>query len=320
MALRVGRKGWVGVGIETTPGSPVAITDYIPFTENTLKGQATKLEDDAARGRRARVSDSVNGQKWSEGDLTINVDPTKHGLFLYGALGSVNSSTVSGSVKDHTFSVNDDNPPKSLTVVNDRGVDREYFTGVAVKTYELSISDGLASVKNSLIGKFPITTASGTNTTASGGLYSFADSFFAFGADLSSAAAADNLRLSDFKLTIENNTVANHRHGSNDAYSISHGELDVTGEGTLFFEGTTQRDAYYANTKKSAVQKLTGRGLAGGYNESVTYNLSRIRLDTFELETGLSDFFAEKFNFIAEVDETDGSVITAVVRNIRSSY
>lgn len=320
MSLEIGRKGWIGVGVESTPGSPVAVTDYIPRNENTLKAMHEPIPNEAGYGVREKMFDAVQGKKWSEGDFDLNADIEKMGLFLYPALGANSPSNVAGSVYDHTMTRDNSSTPTTLTVVQDRSVDREYFRSVAVKTFELSVSDGLASAKASLLGKFPITTSSGSNTTASGGLYTFADARFAFGATVSAAGSADNLKPSDIKVIIENNTVANFRHGSNEPDSIDHGEFEASAEGTIFFEGTTERDYYYNNSKNAASLKLNGPGIGGGYSASVEFRMYRTHYDGFEVETGLSDFFAEKFTVMCDYDNANEVSIDAVMRNLRSSY
>lgn len=320
MSLDIGRKGWIGVGVESTYGSPVAIADYIPFTENSLKGMTEKINNEAAYGVREKVFDSVVGKQWSEGDITINVDSKNVGYFLYAALGSNSPSNVAGSVYDHTVSRNNSSTPKSLTVVNDRVVDRQYYCGIAVKTLEFEVTDALATAKSNLMGKFPITTTSGSLTTASGSVFAFKDNHFAFGSTPSAAVSATNLKPSELKVSIENNSEAVFRHGSSNVDQIAHKEFEVKAEGTIFFENTTDRDTYYNNTKQAAAMKLTGVGIGGGYSEALTLNFYRVQMESWELETGLADFYAEKFSLVTEYDNANSKSFDAVLRNTKSSY
>lgn len=319
--MDIGRKGWIGIGLESTAGSPVAIVDYVPFTENTLQGMHETISNEASYGVRDRVFDTASGKKWSEGSLAVNVDGKYFGYLLIGALGTDTPANVAGSVYDHVITRNNSNTPQTMTITQARGsVDEQYYRGVAVKTLEVSVSDGLAEGRASLIGQFPITTTSGSLTTASGGLFTFGDARFAFGASVSAAGSNTNLKPSDFKLTIENNTVARFRHGSLDATDIMHGEFEATAEGTLFFEGTTQRDYYYNNSKNAASFSMTGRGIGGGYNESLEFRMYRTAYEGFDLETGLADFYAEKFTVRCAYDNANSKSIDAVLRNTTSSY
>ena len=246
MSLEIGRKGWIGAAVESTPGVPVPQTDVIPFTENTLMAKHEPIPNEAAYGVREKTFDAVIGKKWSEGSLSINADAVNTGFLLYGALGDNSPANVAGSVYDHTFTRDNSNTPQTLTFNQARGtVDKQFYSNVAVKTLEFSVSDALVEAKANLLGKFPITTTSGSLTTASGSVYSFADSRFAFGASVAAAGAADNLKPHDFKLTLENNTTAVFRHGSAEPDTINHGEFEATVEASLYFEGTNERDAFY---------------------------------------------------------------------------
>jgi len=321
MALNIGRKGWIGIGTESSPGVPVVVADYIPFTENTLKPMHEPIPNEAAYGVREKTFDASLGKKWSEGDVTINCDSTTVGYFLIGALGTDTPANVAGSVYDHVITRNNSNTPQTYTIVSDRGgVDRQYYRSTAVKSLEFSVSDALVEAKASLIGKFPITTTSGSLTTASGGLYSFGDAQFAFGATVAAAGSATNLKPHEMKLKIENNTTAQFRHGSYEPDTINHGEFEATAEGTIYFENTTDRDSYYNVSKQAASFKLNGQGLGGGYSSSLEFRLYRTHFETFELETGLSDFFAEKFTVRCDYDNANSKSMDAVLRNVKASY
>lgn len=320
MSLRIGRLGWVGVGFESSYGSPVAVVDYLPFTENTLHGVQEQISNTQAYGIRDREIGSTIGKKHGEGNLSMNLDAKLSGYLFGGALGTINSANVAGSVYDHTISRNNTNTPKSLTVINDRGVDRESFAGMAVNTLELDVADALATVKSNLLGHFPITTASGVQTTASGGLFSFKDAFFAYGSSVAGAVNNANLKPHDFKLTINNNSAGVWRHGNADVDVVNHQDFIVTGEATVYFESTTERDLFYNNSKSAGVFKLTGQGIGGGYNESLTINLYQLRTDDWSLETGLSNFYAEKLKFALEWDFGNSKTIDMVLRNTKTSY
>ena len=321
MALDIGRKGWAGIALETTPGVPVPQTDIVPFTENTLMAKHEPIPNEAAYGVREKTFDAVIGKKWSEGSISINADADDTGLFLVAALGSNSPANVAGSVYDHTITRNNSNTPKTMTVNQARGsIDKQYYPNVAVKTLEFSVSDGLVEAKASLLGKFPITTTSGSLTTASGGIYSFADSRFAFGSSVAAAGSATNLKPHDFKLTLENNTTAVFRHGSAEPDTINHGEFEATVEASLYFEGTTERDNFYGLDRQAASWKVNGPGIGGGYSSSLEVRMYRTYYEDFPLETGLSDFYAVKFKVRCAYDNANSRSVDAVLRNTRSSY
>lgn len=320
MTLDIGRQGYVGVGFESSYGSPVGPSDYLPFVANTLVGVQEAIPNNAAYSIRDKEMGSVGGKKSSKGDLTINIDSKLSVYLLGGVMGSINSTLLGSGVYQHTLTRNNSSTPKSLTVNNYRPVDHEYMPGVAVNSLELSVGDGLAQAKASLLGKFPITTASGSLTTASGGLFAFKDAQLAFGANVAAAAAATNLKPHDTKITINNNAKQVWRHGSADVDTVNLGEFEVEAESTLYFENVNEKNAFYNNTKQAAAFELLGSSIGGGYQESLVVNFYQTRVDSFELETGLADFYAEKVKIKPEWDFANSKTIDIVVQNTKSSY
>jgi hypothetical protein len=122
------------------------------------------------------------------------------------------------------------------------------------------------------------------------------------------------------KFTIENNSQAVFRHGSNEPDTINHGEFEAMAEGTMYFENTTQRDYFYNVNKQAASIKYNGVGIGGGYTESLEFRLYRTYYEGFELETGLADFYAEKFTVRCAYDNANSKSVDAVLRNTKTSY
>lgn len=320
MSLSIGRKGWIEVGSEVTYGVPVATTAAIPFNNNTIKPMAEPLKDTSARGVRDSQFASQVGKKWAEGDIEFNLDANVIGHFLKAGMGTLNSSVVSGSVKDHTFTRNNSNTPQSMTIISDRVTDRFFVRGAAVKSLEINVSDDLATAKANILGKFQGTTTSGTGVTASGNLFSFGDYNLRLGTTVAAANASAGLNPSEMKLTIENNSEATFRAGNNEATTVDHKNFEVSGEFTLFFENTTDRNQYYNNDKKAMEIKFAGDGIGSQLVEGLTFNVYQMRLDTFELETGLDDFYAEKGKWVGEYDNANSKSLDVVLRNAVSTY
>lgn len=320
MSLSIGRKGWIEVGSEATYGVPVATVAAIPFNNNTIKPMAEPLKDTSARGVRDSQFASQVGKKWAEGDIEFNLDANVTGYFLKAAMGTLNSSVVSGSVKDHTFTRNNSNTPQSMTIISDRTTDRFFVRGAAVKSLEISVADDLATAKASILGKFQGTTASGTGVTASGNLFSFADYNLRLGTSVAAANASAGINPSDIKITIENNSETTFRAGNSEAATVDHKNFEVSGEFTVFFENTTDRDQYYNNAKKAMEIKFAGDGIGGGLSEALTFNIYQMRLETFELETGLDSFYAEKAKWQGEYDNVNAKTLDVVMRNAISTF
>lgn len=320
MGLNIGRKGWVGIGLQSGFQVPATIADYVDFTDNSLHGQVEQLQVDHATSQRDKLASTVTGKQWSEGDFSMYADSNKIGYFLVSALGTVQTASLGGGVYRHTITRNNSNTPQYLTITNDRAVDREIYADICVDELELDIADDIAEAKMKLVGNYPQTTTSGVKTTTSGNVFNFANANFAFSTTISGAQSATNLRPHDFKLTINNNAEAVHAHGYNTPRSVNYKEFEASAEFNLYFENTTDRDAYYNQSKQAASLQLLGNGIGGGNRESLAFNFYKTSVESFELETGLDDYYAEKVKLACEFDAATQRTIDAVATNRTSIY
>lgn len=321
MSEKIGRLGYLGLAIEASSGSAEASPDvFIPYTENTLRGHHESYGDIASHTTRIKDYGSVSGKKWGEGSVTMYLDGTNIGYLLKMALGSEvrTQKNASPPVHDHAlYPTVSGNAVTSATLWDYKGVDVEQYVYGAVDTCELEITtDGIATISSSIMAKFPSTVSAPALTTTSGTLYTFKDMNAYFGDTPVAALAGSATKLTNFKMQISNNLTLNYKSGSSSPDTITTGSMEVTGSYTLFFENATDRDRYYALTKKSLVVRLTGAGLgAGGYTELVDIVLKKLRIEDVEYETGLDDLFALTCNFRAEWDQDQAGYVEATVRN-----
>lgn len=317
--LKISRQGLLSLGIESTPGTPVAATTVVPFVANTLKGKHEALKDIAARGSRAADFTSTLGKRWGEGEVTVNVDTLNIGYFLKLATGAEVVNTVTAGVYDHLFYTTvSGNTPLTATINNYQGVDTQTFASMAVDKFDLEVKDALMTAKATFKGFFP-TSGTVTNATVSGTLLAFNDYTLKFGSNLVTAGAASATPITDFKLTIDNQAETVFESGQPNTSRVFWKELKVSGEFTRFFETVTERDNYLNLNKQSIVLTASGMALPAGYSEQMIVNLAKVRYDDAEISTGLENFFAIKTTFTAEVDPLQGKQYDVVLRNYRQS-
>lgn len=316
MAITIGRLGYMGLGIETTPGTAVAPTTYIPFTDDSMRNHHEPIEVIGAKTSRIIQRDSVIGKKWSEGDLEMDLDAVASGYLWKLALG--NELLATGTPNTHTFYTTlSGNTPKTATLVFGRDTDIEQYAFSAVDQVSLEISDELGKLTASFMGAFGTAGSSQTVTTISGTVFSFANYEVRFGTDLTVAASASATPVTDFSLTISNNVEVIHRSGSADVSTIRNKGISVTGAYTLFFENEADKNAYYALNKRALEIKFTGIA-----NEDLKIRVPRFRLSEGEISTGIDDFFVIKCEFVAEdfVDPTTATrFIDVIMRNTKGT-
>lgn len=315
MAITIGRLGYVGLGIESTPGTAVSASVFLPFTETSIYGHHEPIEEIASKTSRFMDRDSVVGKKWSEGDVKINLDVVNSGYLWKMALGQEISSGSSPTT--HTFyTTTSGNTPTTATIYYGRDTDNERYTFCALDELTMEVSDGLAELTASIMGDFPSNTTAQTVTTTSGSVVSFKDLSVKFGADLTTAAAASATPINEISLTIANNVEVIHRSGSATISTIRTKGLRVSGSYTVYFDAITDRDAYYNLNKRAMEMTFTGNA-----NEDIRIRIPRFRLSEGEIETGLDDFFVINTEYVAEdvVDTAGARLIDVRLRNSKSS-
>lgn len=324
MSVRTGRLGWLALSMETTPGSPTAPVDYIPFIDSSLQEHIDVLADVSARGiRDAQPENSQLGKQWGEGSLKVNLDATLAPYLIYGALGSASDQSEGGGVYTHTFSeVNSSNVPKSLSVIVDRsGVDRLLFPYSVVNTLELAFSDGMAELTASIMSRFPTASVSGTLVTTSGFYYAFRHAAVRVGATITDAANSGTaFKIRNLTLTVNNTTEAQFVAGNRDVDSYIQKNLEVKGTFRLAFEDTTERDAFYNLTKQAMIVTFTGNGIGNAMSEFIKFRLFKIRVDNNNVQTPPDNYVSQEITFTAEYSSVDSATIDCQVRNRKASY
>jgi tail tube protein len=136
MAKIIGRQFQVGIGKETTRGTIVAPTYWVPFNDLTLDEKQEKVFDAQSYGI---IEDSVAAlttKKYVEGSLSSNLHDTSFGLILYALLGTLTShSAHSGEsvVYDNIFNVAESTQHQSLTLaIHDPATSQDYAHANAV--------------------------------------------------------------------------------------------------------------------------------------------------------------------------------------------
>ncbi len=328
MSIEIGRQGYLGLAIEATPGDAESTPDiFVPFTENSLEEKHEPLMDISSRASRQMNHDAVTGKKWGEGSVSMYLDATNLGYLLKMAFGNealTQKNAGPPSVDDHLFYATvSGNAPKTATLwlYRGSGPSVKQFTYAVIDSMTISVgTDGIPTAEVNFLTDFPTEVAAPTLTTTSGTILTWQDLNLRFGDTPAQAAAATATAMSAFNMTINNNAEAIYRTGISAAGDstpdvIRLGELEVTGDYTLFLENDTELNKYTGLTKKSMEAKFTGAGLGSGYTELLTILAKHIVLNDKSIDTGLSDFFAMTGNFTAIGNRQDPGFVDITLRN-----
>ncbi len=312
MAKTIGRLGYLGVGIETSGGSAATASVYLPYTEITMRGHHTPLDVTSSKTSRNIDTGSVLGKKWAEGDVGIDLDVVNSGYLFKLALG--NEQLATGTPNVHTFYTTvSGNTPKTATLIFGRDTDVEQYTFCSPDQMTMQVTEGIATLKTTFKGKFPVPGVAQTVTTTSGTVLSFKDMNVKFGADLTTAAAASATPVNEFSLVLANNVEEIWQSGSADVTTVRNKGLSVKGTYTVYFDSETDKNAYYALNKRALQVSFSGNA-----NETLTFRVPRFRLSETDISTGIDTFFMVKASWQAE-DIVDSGTATRLMDIVLSN-
>lgn len=322
MAISIGRKGFLGVALETTPGtaaSPVNVK-YLPYTTCTLHNVVEVLDDEAAKGIRERAWGSVAARTRGEGDIEIIADVENAPYLLIPALGSATSAVSDSETAawEHTIRRKQGNPPQTLTLNFNNTVETRQFTYGTVNTCEISFSDGFVMISAGILSKAPAV-GSGTKAITEERVLAFKDASIQFGTDLADAAGNDPTPLSAFTLTINNNAEAHYLSGSSSPDHIALGQLEVGGNYTLFFEDTTERAAHELQTPRAMIVTFTGATI-GSETEEIEIRIPKFHITDRGVDTAPAGFVTENPTFVCDYEKGSYSVQVKITNEFKDSY
>ena len=324
MSVSIGRRGWLGVGIETSAGAGGETpTKYIPYTANTLHNVVEVLDDEAAKGIRERAWGSVAARTRGEGDVTMLLDVENLPYLLYPALGTCVTQDVESGVYQHTLTRKSANPPTTFCLNINDTVETRMYHYATVNTLELTFSDGWVEATASILSQAPEVGA-GTLAVTEETVMAFKDANIYLGTDLAQAegkyqAGTGALPLTAFSITINNNAEAQYESGSSSPGQISIGQFDISGNYTLFFEDTTERAALEAQTQRAMVVVFSGGSIGATSTETLIISIPQFHLTERSIDTAPAGFVTENPTFVGDYDSTYGSIVTKVI-NETSSY
>lgn len=323
----IGRRRAIGLGKESTPGTGVSPTFWVPFIQGDMVPVISKASDTGAYQRIEELSDSETVKVLTETTITAIMRDDWIGLMLLGIFGTVNSATVSGAVKDHTFTVAQTNTHTSFTVVKKDPVAEERSVYSLFDSLEIEAVVGdFVKVTAKLKGKKIATT---TGNTVSFG--SSSNEFLAkhcalkVAPDSTGIAGATAVAVTRFKITIEKNVVDYQAFGDVDVNSLFNQQFTVKGDFELLYNLTYYRDAVISNDtgSKKAMQLVmsnTDVTIGGSYNPTLTINFYRAALTTWAETNDNNQIVRQTVGYECEYSVADGKALDAVLRNTQASY
>lgn len=326
MTKIIGRTGAIGIGIESTKGTAVAATYWIPVQSYSHDDHVELIKNDSAMGRIEEFNAANIVKLWGEGDYEGKLFLNSLGAELVAVFGGSPTSvqrTTTG-VYDHAFTLTNNNNHKALTIGYKDAVQQISFPFGMIDSWSLEVAvDDYVKRSVSLMSK---KSASASHTPAFTNEIEFIPSQISFKTATTAAGldAASAINVTAFNLEIAKNVEPLYILGSNEPNDIINKQFGVTGSVELYFEDTTHRDIVMANTHKAMrirmIDTATIIGTSGSHNPEFYIDLNEVAFDEYERSWDSNDPLSQTLNFEALYSIADSSMISARLTNTVVSY
>jgi len=320
----IGRNIEFGVATEATRGSAETVADkWLRKVTANIVERATHALDDTTRGRLEDGEGRRVVQKHIEGDVSGILHIDVLGWLLSNIYGVVNTSTVTGSVKSHVFTLGQNIQHKSLTLfAKDGSVQQSTFSNAMINTLEITAAiDDYLRFSASFLASVA---ASNSDTPSYDTEYDFVarDVVIKIADTEAGLSGATAIKAKDFAITWDQGLVKDHVVGSYNPDDIYNAKLAIDGSFTLNFADETYKDLYLGNTAKYMSITITGEAeLATGQHPTITIVLNKVQImDWNRSGEGANDLVTEPISFKAFYNPTDGEQSTVTLKNLTASY
>ena len=251
MAVQPSVKSYLGLALETTKGTAVTATDFVPITLNSFKPveMINELFDNGIRGSMVENYNYVQGRRHTEIDFGGPVFADTIGYWLAGVLGDV---TTTGSTAPYTHAIalknsvgaSGDAQPKALTITDYYSANIRQFPGCQVHDFELTFNaDGMLEYTAKVTG-YP----SATTTAPAPSFSTVLPTQVWTGAVTVGGTSISNSTTGSVKLTRKVEPIFGIAN-TQAPYSVFVGALEVTGKITFVMENDTQLTNFLSNTQ-----------------------------------------------------------------------
>lgn len=324
MAKFPGRLVDLGIGRETSRGTGVAPTFWVPKIAFSFEDKIVKARSLVGLGKLADSEESFVTTKYGQGDIEGEIRDKSFGLFFYSLLGSLSTSGPTDSAYTHSFSVNNIAAGVSLSLVVKDPNSTEMHKLCMINSLEIRAAlDEVVKFVASFLGKQSVG-SSGTASYIAENKFTKKHISFKVAAALAGLDAASTVSLKNLRLTITKNVVLDDVLGTAEPEDILARSLSIEGELTLNYEDETWKNYMKTPTDRAMEIKLTNTDATIGEstNPSLTLRFPKVDFFGWEPAYALDEIVTQTLSFKANYDVSGGNEIisTCQLVNAQVSY
>lgn len=305
MPAGLGGGGKVGIAFETTMGTYVAPTVFVPVLNEGLRYTEEKYKSEQIRQQTIH-SDVKSGYYHVEGDIELEVDPNNIVHWLYASRHTItktgagpftykftpssagSASTGAGATVAKTL---------SITIVRNNVVFG--YTGCVVGGFEFMIEDGVLKCTLNVLGLAEAVQSAPSPTWVAPILYGAdAHRVYLAAAAVTPTFGAVDVNFNGFTFRANYNAEAQNRIRSDRSASyISFGITEAEIESELDFLDRTDYDNFVTNVQRAIkLESLNGGATLAAATDGVRLQGNRVSYDTYDIGLeGMGDLIMAGF-------------------------
>lgn len=301
MTKFVGRRGQLGIAVESSRGTGVNPVFWIPVATMSFFDRVETAREEQGQGIIADSDSNYVTMKMGEGEVEAQVYDKALGALLTGLIGSSPSSGA-GPPYTHTYTLTQTNQGKSVSLYW-KDPDRSYlFPMGMLNSLQLSVEpSGLVNWTIGFMSKSSEGWASQTaNFTSLGAKWLHQHLAFKLAATVGDIAAATAISLKSLELNFNKNTVFDSVVGTVEPEDILNQQLSIDGSIELNLEDETYRNYMLNGTYRAMEVKLNG-----GSNSILTFQFPRVDFTEWEPDYSLNEIAKQSIQFKCNYDQAN---------------
>jgi hypothetical protein len=325
MTKEVGRLNSFGLGIETTRGTGVPATIWIPTLSANITPMTESVDDTSAFGRIEDSVDSHIAKQWAEFTAEGIVRSQSIGYLLALATGTRPTATlVETSVYSHTFVIANNNQHPSATIIRDNATQEEESVFQMIDTLGISVVNGEQLKFNvTMAGKVLADTTGNTPSFLTGTndeIFKVCKTTVKFATNIAGLSGASAIELQSFNFEIAKNLFRTWKLGDCNFASQENQQFTVTGDYEAIYEDDTFKDLYTDKTSQAMEIEVIGETLIGATEfNKLTIQLAKATPEEWDRSGDVDAIVNQTAGFTARYSLADSQMLNIVLQNVKST-
>lgn len=317
MTKFVGRRGTLGIAVESSRGTAVAPVFWMPFASMSVKDIVEEAREEQALGVLAESDSKFVTMKMAEGEVEAQLYDKALGAILTGVMGA-SPSTSGSNPYTHTYTLSNTNQPKSVSLYWKDPDRSEIYALGTVDTFQISVEPN--GIVNYTVGyKSKVSkdfTSQTPNLTSLGNKFLHQHLQLRLASNIAGLSGATAISVKKLEININKNTVFDTVVGTVEPEDILAQQLAVEGSLELNLEDDTYRDYMLNGTYRAMEIKLFRDA-----NSSLTLQFPRVDFSEWEHDYTLNEIAKQTINFKCNYDAANALDIisTCILINSQAS-